>query len=401
MSQGLRNINLPLGTRDIVYDEAALYTDIERRLTGVFSANGFREIRTPAIEYHDVYSYEQQAIPEESMYKLTDNTGRLAVLRPDNTMPAARVIATKLRKEPLPQKLYYNQNIYRINSGYSGRRSEIIQSGVELIGAGGMTGDLICLSCAVEALKALELPFKIEIGHVGYFNALLDELDMTDEEKRQTRAFVDAKNSVSLNLSHRLATFDRIRRIPLLYGGEEVFAEAAELAAGNAGALEALNHVSRLYRMLVDAGYGEFVIVDMGIVHKIDYYTGVVFGGYIEGAGEPVLNGGRYDNLLDHFGCQAPATGFAVNVCLVADAMLKNGRSAPLKNERRCVLHFTPDCFAEAEAYKKALSEKGYLCEYSCFDSFEDTLSYTRTRRIGHIARISKDGAELMEVNAI
>nr|MBQ4319366.1 ATP phosphoribosyltransferase regulatory subunit [Clostridia bacterium] len=401
MSKGLMNINLPTGTRDIVYDEADIYTDIENRLTGVFRKNGFREIRTPAIEYYDVYNYEAQAIPQESMYKLTDIGGRLMVIRPDNTMPAARVISTKLRSAGLPQKLYYNQTVYKINTGYTGRRSEIIQSGVELIGADGLTGDLVCISCALQSLRALGLPCKIEIGHVGYFNALVDEFDLDEAEKREVRAFVDAKNSVSLNLMKKMSGFDKIRKIPLLYGGAEVFEEAARLADGNTKALEALDYVKTLYGMLVDAGYGEYVMIDMGIVHKIDHYTGVVFGGYIEGAGEPVLTGGRYDNLLDNFDYHAPATGFAVNVCLVADAMHMLGVKPENDEKERCVICFETAAFAAAEKLKRELDADGIECEYSCFDTFEDTVKYARERGIAKIAEVTANGTKVTEAAAL
>ncbi len=401
MSKGLLNINLPTGTRDIVFDEADLYTEIESRLTGVFKKNGFREIRTPAIEYYDVYDYEPKAIEQDSMYKLTDIGGRLMVMRPDNTMPASRLISTKLRGETLPQKLYYNQSVYKINKGDSGRRSEIIQSGVELIGAGGILGDLACISLALESLRAIGLPFKVEIGHVGYFNSLLDELDLDADERKIVRGYVDAKNSVSLNLMNKMSSFDKIRKIPLLYGGEEVFAQAEALADGNVAALEALGYVKKLYSMLVDAGYGDCIMVDLGIVHKIDYYTGVVFGGYIEGAGEPVLRGGRYDNMLDNFEYHAPATGFGVNVCLVADAM--NMADKGVKNDRSndVVIHFTAESFTAAEKLKKELDASGTSAEYSCFESVCDTVKYARERGIGRVAEVTSDGTKITEVSAL
>lgn len=397
MDNGTKNINIPSGTRDIVLDEAALYSDIEERLGKVFAKNGFDEIRTPAIEYYDVYNYEEQSISQESMYKLTDNNGRLLVLRPDNTMPAARVTAARLKGDGLPRKLRYNQSIYRIYDGYSGRRGEVFQSGVELIGAGGLKSDLICVSTAIDALKSLGIPFKLEIGHVGYFNALLGELELSDAQKKLTRNYVDAKKSVSLNMINRSADFSKIRKIPLLFGGGEVIASAERLAEGNAEALAALEYVRELYLVLTGAGLGEHIMIDMGIVHNIDYYTGVVFVGYIEGAGEPALAGGRYDRLLGHFGYEAAATGFAVNVCAVADAM-RDKTPRTRTGEKRVIL-FDIERFAEAQLYKAESERGGVVCEYSPFDTLDETIKYAVAREAASVAYISAAGVTVTEVN--
>ena len=55
------------------------------------------------------------------------------------------------------------------------------------------------------------------------------------------------------------------------------------------------SYLRALYGELSAAGYGALVRFDLGMVHQIDYYTGVVFRGYVEGAGDAVLSGGRYD----------------------------------------------------------------------------------------------------------
>ena len=75
-----------------------------------------------------------------------------------------------------------------------------------------------------------------------------------------------------------------------------------------------LDYLRTLYQALEAAGYGDHIRFDLGLVHRIDYYTGVVFRGYVEGAGDAVLSGGRYDALVGSFGRQAPATGFAIDV---------------------------------------------------------------------------------------
>lgn len=382
------NKNTPDGTRDLLYDELELLMDTESRLAGVYTAEGFSRIMTPAIEYYDVFNYEGQSLEQEAMYKLTDSSGRLIVLRADNTTPIARVAATKLRGQPLPHKLYYNQNVYRVNTDYSGRRNEVIESGVELIGLGGIKSDLACISTAIKALGALGTDFVLEIGHAGFCNAIISRLSLTDEERREVRHYVNTKNAVSLGFIKNQSGMDKIRMLPRLYGKREVLSKAAELAKDNDEALAALEALRSTYDALCDAGYSDNIMLDLGIVHAHDYYTGIVFRGYIAGAGEPVLLGGRYDNLIKHFDYDIPSIGFAINLCLAADA-LKKMRPAAQRTAPDCLIHFAPQDFAAAEKMRTQLEAQGRRAELSCFDIYEESVSYAKTAGIAETIDIS------------
>ena len=81
-----------------------------------------------------------------------------------------------------------------------------------------------------------------------------------------------------------------------------------------AGVAEAINELSEVYEHLQAYGIQEDVVIDLGILRGFDYYTGIVFEGYSPQLGYPLLGGGRYDNLLDKFGCSRVATGFAVGI---------------------------------------------------------------------------------------
>ena len=396
------NRSVPEGTRDIIFSEAKLEREISERLADVFEAAGFSEIRTPAVEYYDVFDYPGQAISQDEMYKLTDSSGNLIVMRADNTTPVARIAATRLQSERLPLMIRYCQNVWRISRGYSGRRSEILQSGAEHIGAGGMKGDLICLSLALDALRSLGAEYKLELGCVGYYDALIRSLPLTDEEKSEVRRYVDAKNTVKLAAIGRKLRgsdaskgFDRIRRLPLLYGGGEVFKEAEALAHDNEDALGALAYLRGLYDALCSAGFGDRVIIDLGMVHSIDYYTGTLFAGYIEGAGEPVLRGGRYDNLIDNFGREnIPAIGFAINVSLAADA-LRSGADAETAPD--VIIHFGGDDIKEALKQADMLRRDGLCAALSCFDTPAQTLEYARERGINNTIIIENGDARTVE----
>lgn len=319
------NINTPEGTRDRLFAECVERRQVQNALVELFRKRGYSEVITPEVEYYDLFVQSGNPMPQETMLKIIDRSGKIMVMRPDSTAPIARVAATKLKGMPLPQRLYYDQTVFRSGNANDGGSSEIAQCGVEMIGAAGMKSDLEMIAMAVDALRCCGVSrFHIEVGHADFFRSLAGRMNMSDVEAERMRSCIEGKNYALLNdllePYRGQRYYETLHRLPYLFGGEEVLEEAESLA----GVSDSIDYLKLLYGELKAAGYGEFVRFDLGLVHQIDYYTGVVFRGYVEGAGSPVLSGGRYDNLVERFGCKAEATGFAVDVdavggCLSAD----------------------------------------------------------------------------------
>ena len=155
----------PEGTRDLLFEESLARREAEGMLSVLFVGRGFSEVMTPGMEFYDVFHADTMAIPAESMYKFADAKGRLLVMRPDSTMPIARLVATRMQNARLPIRLYYAQDVYRFHHGLSGHYDQMFQAGVELIGAAGERADLEVLSLAAEALRqSVGEGFRLEIG---------------------------------------------------------------------------------------------------------------------------------------------------------------------------------------------------------------------------------------------
>ncbi len=312
-------ITTPEGTQDRLFSQCKDLRSAQRELTRLFRKNGYEEISTPEIEYYDLFLQSGNPIPQEAMMKIVDRSGKLMVMRPDCTAPIARVAATKLKSSPFPQRLYYNETVFRSGAANRGGSSEIPQCGIELLGAGGIEADVETVSLAVEALKAVcQKGFHIELGHAGLFRALAEQTDMPDSKIEEARKLIEGKHFAALEEFlqpyENKSAYALLSRLSQLFGGKEVLEEAETLV----GTRPELTYLRKLYEALEGAGCGEYIKFDLGLVHQIDYYTGVTFRGYARGVGAPVLSGGRYDNLLGAFGRPAPAIGFAVNVDLVA-----------------------------------------------------------------------------------
>lgn len=381
--------NTPEGTRDRLYAECLERRRVQSRLTELFRKRGYSEVITPEVEYYDLFIRSGDPLPQESMMKIVDRSGKLLVMRPDCTTPIARVAATKLKGEALPQRLYYNQTVFRSDAAHVGTDSEIAQCGVELIGASGRKADAEIIALAVEALTAAGVPdFRVELGHAGYFRALAADLGADEDTVERMRGLVESKNFAALE--ELLEPFgDRpssaaLRMLSRLFGGAEVLEEAGRLFGG-AEAEEALCCLRAVYRELEAAGLESRIQFDLGMVHRLDYYTGIVFRGYAEGAGSVVISGGRYDNLLSAFGRPAPATGFAADVDALAGCI-----PAARMPRLETVIHF------ETGSLRAALDEQTTLpvgsCELSPRETEEESRALARQKGAARLVVLSAEG---------
>ena len=331
----------PEGTRDLLFQECAAQRKIIEMLRETFERKGYHEVITPGFEFYDVFSSNSRYFPQESIYKLIDHKGRLLAMRPDSTIPIARLTATKLKGHALPIRLYYAQRVYRQQPELRGRSSEIMQMGVELVGLSTFESDIEILTAGVEAMNSCCVDdFRIELGHVGIYKLLMDNLNATPDQKEAIHSLIASKNYAGL--SDILESFPEsqtvklLKELPKLFGGKEALDEARTLFDGyDEKLLEMLAYLERIFQGLLEL-CPDKVMIDFGLVHQAEYYSSLIFRGYLASAGEPVLSGGRYDELFKDFGEDLPATGFGINVDQLASALLKKDVSQPAEPIADC-----------------------------------------------------------------
>ena len=398
----MKNYDLitPEGTKDYLFGECIVIRDIENTLVSLFKSHGYSEMITPGLEFYDVFNLNSRYFPQENLYKLTDSKGRLLVMRPDTTMPIARVVATRLRDAMLPLKLFYNQTVYRTEPALKGRSDEIVQTGIELIGSQLKMADLEVISTAVESLKSFGMEFSLEIGHIGIFKELVGRLEVSDKTKEKIRMLIETKNFPALNdlldsLGNSSVT-NALKSLPALFGGEEVFEKAEEIMPDE-NIKRLLDELREIYCDAAEiCGNDGKITVDLGLVNKTDYYTGIIIKGYLQGHGEEVISGGRYDKLISEFGYDIPAVGFAVNINAVAKVIEKNG-ILPVMPKTDAVV-YAEDGF-EVTALKSAqiLREQGLVVEIALFDDLETVRSYAKEKKIPKVVVINSDDMEAEE----
>ncbi|MFB5269664.1 ATP phosphoribosyltransferase regulatory subunit [Paenibacillus enshidis] len=343
----------PAGVRDYLPRAVSKLRAIERNVLECMERWGYRQIMTPTMEYYDTVGVASST-SDQKLFKLLNNRGTTLVLRGDMTAPIARVVSSLLKEEPLPLRLSYHANVFRAIEEEAGREAEFFQTGLELVGDDSPEADAEVVALAIASLQAAGVSsFKIAMGHVGFLNGLFEEVipGRTDEQeglkelllKRDVVGYRAAIGRLDIEQDH----LSKLESILRLRGGKGV-CEQAEALSTAPGALSSISHLCKVWEVLEAYGVAEQVLIDLTMIGDFSYYTGMTFEGYAGEIGSPVCSGGRYDNLLQQFGRDIPATGFALKTNRIVDGI--EGIQAPV----RLPILIRYDESGRKEAFEKA-----------------------------------------------
>ncbi len=355
-------LHTPEGVRDIYNSECARKRILQEGLHELFRQYGYHAIETPTFEFFDIFSQEIGTTPSKDLYKFFDREGNTLVLRPDITPSVARCAAKYYADQEFPVRPCYMGNTFINNSSYQGRLKESTQLGVELIGDNSVDADAEIIALAAHALKTAGLKeFQIGVGHVGIFQGLSKAAGLAEETEQELLALIANKNFFgveelvgSLQLPPALMELFSMLGSPSV--PERMMKRAKELAAPFPEVLHALGRLGQLMEMLDDYGVGKYVSIELGMLSSYQYYTGIIFSGYTFGSGEPIVKGGRYDQLLTYFGKEAPSIGFAVVADQLLAALSRQKIKISVKDNGTLLVYKEAK---KAEAIRKASSLRG------------------------------------------
>ena len=314
-----RIFHTPEGVRDIYSQECSRKQKLQEKLHRVFHQYGFEDIETPTFEYFEVFSKEVGTIPSRELYKFFDREGNTLVLRPDCTPSVSRACATYFNPEKEVVSLCYTGNTFINNSSFRGRLKETTQMGVERMGDDSPEADAEILAMTVECLLAAGLTeFQVSVGQVDYYKAIFAQTGMSQEEEEELRELISQKNYFGVEELVKNKNMDKslarvLSQLPQMFGSTEVLEKAKSLT-DNPQALKAVARLEEIYELLKVYGYEKYVTFDFAMLSKYHYYTGIIFQAYTYGTGEALIKGGRYNQLMKHFGKPAASIGFAIVV---------------------------------------------------------------------------------------
>jgi ATP phosphoribosyltransferase regulatory subunit len=305
---------------------AAKRRKLQDALLEVFLRWGFQEVVTPTFEYLDSLILGLGEAFSERLFKLEErHTGRMISLRPDITTQIAKLAATRLKSEPRPLRFCYVANVFRYSTSQTRNMQELYQAGVELIGLESPEADAEMIAMAVESMQSVGLDdFRIAVSQPALVRQVLRAANLPPEALERLQAALAIKDTSTLEAvvtSCEIADPHRetLLELPNLCGRAEIFDRATKLIH-NLEAQRALAHLAEVYDMLKTYGLEDQVLIDLGELRGLEYYTGIMFEGFAPRFGYPVCSGGRYD-LLRHYGSPDPATGFAIDIGALLEAL--------------------------------------------------------------------------------
>jgi ATP phosphoribosyltransferase regulatory subunit len=365
----------PLGMRDTLpelYEKKHLVRSL---MEEAIKQWGYSFIETPTLEYYETVG-AASAILDQQLFKLLDREGHTLVLRPDMTAPIARVAASKLLKDDFPLRIAYSANVFRAQQREGGRPAEFEQIGIECINDDTISSDGEVIALMVSSLKQAGLEhFQISIGHIAFVQELFLQILGTEERANVLRKFLYEKNYVGYKEhvnSLALSSIDKQRLLDFLdlRGGEEVIGKALDIVENERGK-EAILQLKELWDIVNDYGEQDQVKFDFTLVSHMSYYTGVLFEVYAGNVGFPIGNGGRY-GLLEKFGKTASATGFAVRVDRLLEALGEMKGAVPVQS-----IIFSQERRKEAFKLAKTMHEKGIRVVLQDINGVKNLDAYT------------------------
>lgn len=329
----MRNKEIPKGLRDLLPAEVKMMRSIENKAARLFKSYGYEEVITPTFEYLEVVENGAGGNIRKELFLFMDREGGILSLRPEITVSIARLAATHMQDANFPQRLFYQANVFRHVQPHLAQYREFWQLGIELLGASGVRADAEVINIAARVMQEIGLDnFKLSLNQIGIFNSLLDDSGMDIEERSLIRNLIESKDLVELSrVLEGMAIDDGLKEtitaLPVLHGGLEVL-KRIPYVEKNRKASAAVNDLIQIYEALKICGVQDKIVLDMGVLRGLDYYTGIVFEGYSPDLGYGLLGGGRYDNLMGKFGFSCPATGFSLGMDRLA-LVLKNRDKEP------------------------------------------------------------------------
>lgn len=365
MSKNL--LHTPEGVRDVYGKEYAAKLEVESRIRRVINSYGYQDIQTPVFEFLDVFGSEIGTTPVKELYQFFDKEGNTLALRPDFTPSVARCAAKYYMDETLPVRLTYAGNTFTNSSSLQGKLKEVTQMGAELMMDPSVEADAEMISLVISVLQGCGLKeFQVSIGEAEYFKGVCAQAGLEEETEERLRQMISAKNYFG---TRELLEEKKVRQE---YAG--VLLQMADMLQDTAGlqeagkqvsnerSLQAVERLEALYEVLCRYGVEKYVTFDLGLLSKYHYYTGVMFKAYTYGLGDAIVNGGRYDNLLEQFGKPAPAIGFMVVVDDLLEALARQHLS-PQTGERGVLLVYEKGAYPRALEQAMALRRQGTPAE--------------------------------------
>lgn len=362
------------GMRDFLPEETRIMKYIEKRARNVAESFGYEEIMTPLVESYELLAAKAGEEVRLRMFAFKDLGGRMVALRPEFTPSIARIVATALKNEPKPLRLFCLGSLYRYDEPQRGRYREFWQSDFELIGSAKPEADaelLILTNGLMEKVGLKGCTFRV--GHVGVLRGVLTQEGLDDKLQNAVLQLMDKKQyEDALGLVKTSGASEKcltvLRSLVELKGSDvsKTGETMKKCVDGYEKAVVAVENLSEILRLVVESGCEINISVEAGFARGLEYYTGMIFEAYVSELDVALSGGGRYDKLVELFGGEpTAAVGVANGVDRIMLAMQEQ-RVITKEDAAKKIMIIPVGDETRAEALKisNALRNAGMVVEF-------------------------------------
>ena len=288
------------------------------KLRSLYKKYGYMPFKMSKFEEYELYVRNKDFLISDRVITFNDTSGKLLALKPDVTLS---IIKNGEDEEGIKQKVYYNENVYRVSGG-THQYKEIMQAGLECIGDIDLYDIYEVVLLAASSLSLISDEFVLDISHLGILSALLDDISTDKAFRKEISGYIAEKNmhdTVRLCEKYGVSE-EKTQVLCRLVGIRGDMESAIDELCGicqSESAKSALEELKTLKKILEKTEFYDKIRFDFSIVNDMNYYNGIVFKGFLSGICEGVLSGGQYDKLMKRMGRGSGAIGFALYLDLL------------------------------------------------------------------------------------
>jgi histidyl-tRNA synthetase len=352
----------PRGMRDFLPKEAAVMKYVEGITRELAMLYGFQEIITPIMESYELLTAKSGEEIRQRMYAFEDLGGRKMGLRPEFTASVARLMATNLRNEPKPIRLFCFGSLYRYDEPQLGRYREFWQSNFEIIGSSRPETDVEIIALTNDLFQRVGLRnYWFKVGHVGIIRGILGMEGVKEEDQNRIMQLLD-KNlwndalAVAKELNVSGKCFATLKKVFGIKGedSDKIINEVKAAVKSYEKAVSAVENLEEILQLLRGSGVKFDMSIEAGFARGLEYYTGIVFEVRVPELDVSLAGGGRYDRLIELFGGEpTPAVGIAHGIDRITLSMEKQGIQPKIEAGKQVMVIFIGDKL-KSEALKIA-----------------------------------------------
>ncbi len=370
-------LHVPEGFKDTYGYEMLIKKEIEKRVLDCFNHYGYIHIKTPTLEYIDLYS--NNGLQKPDLYNLINRQGEVLSLCNDMTRSIARFVASKALDSFGVKRYSYIADTFRYPRLYQGKNHQFLQAGVELIGKSNEYNDCEAIFLAYTTLKKCNVnSFTIHLGSSKFLNSLLDDFKINDDIKKiisqtiENKDYVTLRSILNANLSQERAEF--IIDL-MLKGGRLRYLDSLIEKLNGYKCVEELKYLKNLFNLLKELDVKD-ILFDFSIYAYAGYYTGILFQIYTENMKKSVITGGRTDNLIKEFGKDLPDIGFGIDLDSLTDYVIDNNL-IDINKEKYLSLS-DKESFVYAMINNDRFREEGIVVGDSHLENIDDAIKYAK-----------------------